>query len=129
MGSMPRGDDIVLWRAINRTRGTVLGSRVRTATSFLRRLKGLLGTRDLRKDEGLWIVPCSSIHSFGMRYPIDVCFLDRDGNVVGVFPDLSPNRMIRPVSRAAGALELPPGTLAETGTVQGDRVELIGNPS
>ncbi|GAB4372020.1 MAG: DUF192 domain-containing protein [Deltaproteobacteria bacterium] len=123
---MPETRDIVRWEAINRTRGTVLGFRVRTATTFCSRLKGLLGTRELARDEGLWIAPCASVHSFGMRYPIDVCFLDRDGMVVGLFPALSPNRVIRPVARAAGALELPAGTIAETGTERGDRVELIG---
>lgn len=114
------------WQAVNRTRGTVLGSRVRAATTFFGRLKGLLGTRELPREEGLWIVPCGSVHSFGMRYPIDVCFLDRDGVVVGLFPALSPNRVVRPIARAAGALELPAGAIAETGTRRGDRVELIG---
>lgn len=112
-------------KAINRTKGKVLGSRVRTAATFRRRLKGLLGTRELRRDEGLWIVPCTSIHSFGMGYPIDVLFLDAAGDVVGLFPAVSPNRVIRTVPRAAGALELPAGTLEATGTERGDRVEFV----
>lgn len=116
-------------QAINRTRGTILGSRVRTAASFLRRMKGLLGTRELRRDEGLWIIPCASIHSFGMGYPIDVCFLDAAGEVVGLFPGVAPNRVIRHVPRAAGALELPAGTLEATGTERGDRVEFVGSAS
>lgn len=129
MGRMSAGGNLVFWQAINRTRGTVLGSQVRAATTFLRRLKGLLGTRELRKDDGLWIAPCSSVHSFGMRYPIDVCFLDGAGEVVAVFPALSPNRMIRPVFRAAAALELPAGTLAATGTEKGDLLEFVGSGS
>lgn len=112
-------------KAVNRTKGKILGARVRTATTFPRRLKGLLGTRELRPDEGLWIVPCASIHSFGMGYPIDVLFLDAAGEVVELFPAVSPNRVIRPVPRAAGALELPAGTLEATGTERGDRVEFV----
>lgn len=60
-----------------------------------------------------------------MGYPIDVLFLDADGEVVGLFPAVSPNRVIRSVPRAAGALELPAGTLETTGTERGDRVEFV----
>jgi len=122
---VPAGGRGIRLQAINRTKGKILGSRVRTATTFRRRLKGLLGTRELPRDEGLWIVHCSSIHSFGMGYPIDVLFLDAAGDVVGLFPSVSTNRLIRPVPRAAGALELPAGALEETGTERGDRVVFV----
>lgn len=110
-------------RAVNRTKGRVLGHRVRKANSFFERLRGLLGTRGLEGGEGLWIVPCTSVHSFGMKYPIDVVFLDTAGTVVGVVPSLSPNRVTRWFLHASGALELPAGTIAETITERGDRVE------
>jgi uncharacterized protein len=90
-------------RVVNRTRGTVVGDRVRTARTFLSRLVGLLGTAAIADGEGLWIVPCRSVHTLGMRYPIDVAFLD-----------------------ARGALELRSGILAATGTVPGDRFEFEG---
>lgn len=115
--------------AVNRTKGTVLGARVRTATAFRDRLRGLLGTRELPRDEGLWIVPCAGIHSIGMGYPIDVLFLDAAGVVVGLYPAVPPNRVIRGVPRAAGALELPAGTLEATGTERGDRVEFVEGSS
>jgi len=113
-------------RVVNRTRGILLGGKVRTANTFLSRLAGLLGTAEIGEGEGLWIVPCRSVHTLGMRYPIDVAFLDAGGVVVGILAGLPPNR-IGPVFRgAAGALELPVGTVVATGTAPGDRLEFEG---
>jgi len=110
-------------RVVNRTRGTVVGERVRTAGTYLSRLVGLLGTAAIGDGEGLWIVPCRSVHTFGMRYPIDVAFLDAGGVVVGILEGFPPNRLGRVVRDARGALELRAGTLAATGTAPGDRLE------
>ena len=87
-------------RVVNRTREILLGDKVRTASTFLSRFVGMLGTDAVADGEELWIVPCRSVHTLGMRYPIDVAFLD-----------------------ARGALELRSGILAATGTVPGDRLE------
>ena len=113
-------------RVVNRTREIVLGDRVRTARTFLSRLVGLLGTSAIAEGEGLWIVPCRSVHTLGMRYPIDVAFLDARGVVVGTLEGLPPNRVGRVFRKARGALELRAGTLAATGTAPGDRLEFEG---
>ena len=110
-------------RVLNRTREIPPGDRVRTAQTFLSRLVGLLGTATIAEGEGLWIVPCRSVHTLGMRYPIDVAFLDARGVVVGILEGFPPNRVGRVVRDARGALELRAGTLAATGTVPGDRLE------
>jgi uncharacterized membrane protein (UPF0127 family) len=115
------GGDAV--RVVNRTRGILLGDKVRTAGTFLSRLAGLLGTAAIAEGEGLWIVPCRSVHTLGMRYPIDVAFLDARGVVVGILEGFPPNRVCRVYRDARGALELRAGTLAATGTAPGDRVE------
>jgi len=115
------GGDTV--RVVNRTRGILLGDKVRTARTFLSRLVGLLGTAAIADGGGLWIVPCRSVHTLGMRYPIDVAFLDARGVVVGLLEGLPPNRVGRVVRDARGALELRSGILAATGTVPGDRLE------
>ncbi|HEX7518801.1 MAG TPA: DUF192 domain-containing protein [Candidatus Deferrimicrobium sp.] len=112
---------------VNRTRGTVVGERVRTAGSFLSRLAGLLGTAAIAEGEGLWIVPCRSVHTLGMRFPIDVAFLDGRGVVVGILERVPPNRVGRVFRDARGALELRAGTLAATGTEPGDRLEFEGS--
>jgi uncharacterized membrane protein (UPF0127 family) len=118
------GEDTV--RVVNRTREIPLGDRVRTAQTFLSRLVGLLGTAAIAEGEGLWIVPCRSVHTLGMRYPIDVAFLDARGVVVGTLEGLPPNRIGRVFRDARGALELRAGTLAATGTAPGDRLEFEG---
>jgi uncharacterized protein len=113
-------------RVVNRTRGTVVGERVRTAGTFLSRLVGLLGTAAIAEGGGLWIVPCRSVHTVGMLYPIDVAFLDAQGVVVGTLEGFPPNRVGRVFRDARGALELRAGTLAATGTAPGDRLEFEG---
>lgn len=96
---------------------------MRAASTFLSRLVGLLGTSAIAEGEGVWLVPCRSVHTFGMRYPIDVAFLDPQGVVVGILERFPPNRVGRAFQDARGALELRAGTLASTGTGTGDRVE------
>lgn len=116
-------------RIINRTRGTVLAGDLRTADTFLSRLKGLLGASGPAEGEGLWIVPCRGVHTFGMRCPIDVAFLDEGRVVVGVLSRLPPNRVGGFFRSARGALELRAGTLEVTGTAPGDRLEFeVGPP-
>jgi len=110
-------------RVVNRTREIVLGDKVRTADTFLSRFVGLLGTAAIADGEGLWIVPCRGVHTLGMRYPIDVAFLDARGVVVGILEGLPPNRIGHVFRDARGALELRSGIFAATGTVRGDRLE------
>ena len=109
----------------NRTRGSLLGDRVERAGTFLARSKGLLGRESLREGEGLWIAPCRCVHTFGMRFPIDVLFLDWEGLVLGLHPNLPSARISRYFRRAAGVLELPAGTVLRTGTARGDLVEIL----
>jgi uncharacterized membrane protein (UPF0127 family) len=116
-----RGGDTV--HVVNRTRDILLADKVRTASTFLSRFVGLLGTAAIGEGEGLWIVPCRSVHTLGMRYPIDVAFLDARGIVVGILEGLPPNRVGLVFRGARGALELRSGVLAATGTSPGDRLE------
>ena len=110
-------------RVVNRTREMLPGDQVRTASTFFPRFVGMLGTAAIADGEGLRIVPCRSVHTLGMRYPIDVAFLDARGVVVGILEGFPPNRVGRVFRGARGALELRSGILAATGTVPGDRLE------
>jgi len=109
--------------ATNVSRGHVLADRVRSADSFGSRLVGLLGTRGLAEGEGLWLSPCSSVHTFFMRYAIDVLFLGRDGVLLHGL-SLRPWRMSRVIWKSHGVLELPFGALSRTNTRPGDRIDL-----
>ena len=106
----------------NLDRDAELGSRVGVADGWWSRSRGLLGRADLTAGEGLLLTPCRSIHMFGMRFPLDVAFLDRDGTVVETYADLAPGKHTRWHRAARHALELPAGTLAATRTGRGDRL-------
>ncbi len=110
-------------RVSNVTRGDVLGDAIRSADTFLLRLKGLLRRDGLAPGEGLWITPCNSIHSFGMRFPFDALFIGPDGTVVGLYERFRRNRISRFHRSARGVLELPAGTIERSGTEVGDEIK------
>ena len=99
-----------------------VAARVAVADRFWLRMRGLLGRGPLEGGEGLLISPCRAVHTIGLRYPIDVAFLDDGGTVVATYPALQPNRRTPWHSGAAWALELPAGTLEETATRTGQRL-------
>ena len=111
-------------KAVDLTSGKELALNLAVADSFFARLKGLLGKHELPPGEGLWIKPCGSVHTFGMRFPIDVAFLDRDMHVVAVAKTLRPNRVSPFCTKAFSVLELPAGTLDAAVTAVGDRIEI-----
>ncbi len=111
-------------RATNKTRGAALIERGRAATGHRDRMRGLLGCPGLDPGEGLMIAPCQSVHTFFMRFPIDVVYVDRGSKVVGLAPELKPNRVGPMVLRARFVLELPAGTIGRTGTRLGDELEV-----
>ena len=108
-------------RAANQ-RGLVLGNRIAVADRWWLRLKGLLGRSTLGPGEGLLLRPCRAVHMMGMRFPLDIAFLDPDGTVVATYPNLGPGGRTGWHQRADGALELPAGTLAASGTREGDQI-------
>lgn len=107
-------------RAVNSTRGTVLGERVRVAETGLSRIVGLLGERQLLPGDGLLIVPSQGVHTWGMLFPIDIAVLDRNWTVLALRRCMRQFRVTRVFWTAAAVLELPPGTLEESLTSVGD---------
>lgn len=86
-------------------------------------MKGLLGRRDLAQGEGLLLRPASSVHTFFMRFPIDVVFLDRDFTVVGIRKALPPWRVVgRRGSQSV--LELAAGEAERVDLGLGEHLEL-----
>jgi uncharacterized protein len=107
-------------RAVNSTRGTVVGESIRVADSPLTGIVGLLGERDLSPGDGLLIVPCHGVHTVGMLFSIDIVVLDSDWNVMEVRRDLRPFRMTRIFWKAAAVLELRSGGVESSRTRPGD---------
>jgi uncharacterized protein len=110
-------------RVRNSTRQTEVGNRVEVADTAARRNKGLLGCTGLETGEGLWIVPCEAVHTFAMKFALDLVYLDRNRRVVKIRHAVRPGR-ISGALRAHSVIELPPGTLATTQTLPGDILEL-----
>ena len=111
-------------QAVNRTRESVLANSLEVAATGDLRRKGLLGRTHLAPGGGLWIVPCESVHTFFMRFAIDLVYLDRRNRVRKVRRAVAPWR----VSACFGAhsvLELVPGTIKRTGTAKGDELEFL----
>lgn len=104
--------------------GAALADRVRCAHTHWTRLRGLLGTRPLESDGGLWLRPCRQVHMIGMRYPIDVVFLDDQLQVVRTVADLQPGTVSPKVAAATSVLEVQAGRLAALGIVQGQRLAI-----
>jgi uncharacterized membrane protein (UPF0127 family) len=109
-------------RVANQTKGRVLADRADIADTSAKRRTGLLKHKSLEPGEGLWIAPCEGVHTFGMKFPIDVIFLSRKKQVLKTRPAMVKRRIAFSL-RAYSVLELPAGTLAETGTVAGDQLE------
>src|SRR5262245_8378549 len=107
--------------------GAMVAERLRPAHTHWSRLKGLLGTSALAPGEGLWIKPCRQVHMFGMRYALDVVFLDDGGRVVRTVAGLKPNSISPKVAEAASVLELPVGTIARSGIDIGAQVKIDGS--
>jgi uncharacterized membrane protein (UPF0127 family) len=110
----------VVYRVVNKTRGTILGDQIREARDFRARFIGLMGRDELSSGQGLHLVPCNSIHTLFMRIPIDLAFLDSVGTVLKSVSALPPWRATRIIFGARSVLELPAGTLQKCCTSEGD---------
>jgi len=110
-------------KVTNPARGTVLATHLETASTGERRRKGLLGRTGLAHGEGLWIVPCESVHTFFMRFALDLVYLDRRQRVRKLRSAVGPWRVSACLS-AHSVLELPAGTIHATQTQRGDTLEI-----
>ena len=100
-----------------------MADRAEVADTSAKRRTGLLKHTGLAPGEGLWIVPCEGIHTFAMKFTIDVLFLNRKHKILKIRPNMVRRRIALSLL-AHSVLELPAGTLAETGTERGDQLEL-----
>ncbi|OVE75378.1 hypothetical protein BVX97_04715 [bacterium E08(2017)] len=91
----------------------VIFSNVNIAEKLSERMVGLLAHKELPAEHALWIDPCSSIHTFMMKFSIDVIFLDRDMTVVKICRDVAPGNMVFGGMSARSTVEIASGWLAE----------------
>ena len=108
----------------NASRDCVLGERVQIARTFFSRGRGLMFVPELPSGEGLIIDPCTSIHTFFMRIPIDVLYMDRSNTVLRADAEVVPWRIGPIFTGSKWVIELPAGTIAATGTSRGDVISV-----
>lgn len=108
----------------NLTRSTELATQAEVAKTSAARQKGLLGRTGLPEGGGLWIVPCESVHTFFMKFPIDLVYIDRKKTVKKVRRNVPPWRLSACLT-AHSIIELPAGVIDRSQTAPGDRLELV----
>ncbi|MEB8473941.1 DUF192 domain-containing protein [Acidithiobacillus ferriphilus] len=101
--------------------GQTFWSEVQMADSFLDRLQGLLGKTGFSDQQGLLLTACGSVHTVGMRFPIDVIFLDAELRILTCHPEVSAWRM-KSCRGAHMTLEVAAGGVARHGVVPGQRL-------
>ncbi len=109
-------------RVRNRDRGTIVAEAADVADSSAKRRTGLLKHERPEPGAGLWIAPCEAVHSFGMRFAIDVVYLDRKKKVRKVRREMVPKRLSACLT-AHSVLELPVGAIDASKTQAGDQLE------
>ena len=110
-------------RVRNQTRNTVLATAAEVADTSAKRRTGLLKHKGLAPGEGLWITPCESVHTFFMKFPIDLVYLDKKKKVKKVRHAVPAWRLSACLT-AHSILELPAGTARQTQTQAGDQLTL-----
>ena len=108
-------------RVTNLTRQTELGDSIDLADTSAKRRTGLLKHERLAAGEGMWIVPCASVHTFFMKFPIDLVYVGKDRRVRKVRHAVKPWRMSACLM-AHSILELPAGAAEKSGTQAGDEL-------
>lgn len=112
-------------RVVIRNSGQELVGNLIVADSILTRMKGLLGKDSLQSGSGLLLKPCKGVHTFGMRFAIDVVILDRENRVIAIKNRLKPNRMTAIYLSATTVLELPAATASAAKLSVGDFIEIV----
>jgi uncharacterized membrane protein (UPF0127 family) len=111
-------------RLVNRRNDAVVAKAVTTAVDSSSRRRGLLGLNEMPEGQALIIAPCYAIHTWFMRFAIDVVFVTKRGEVIKRCDAVSPWRMAV-AWRAFAVIELAAGALRASETVKGDMVEIV----
>jgi len=108
----------------NKTKKNTLAQEVILANNFWSRAKGLLGLKTLDNRSTLWISDCNSIHTFFMKFSIDLVFVDRDLKVCAVHRNVRPWRFRGPVWKAKSVFEFSTGAVPENFVEPGDQLHV-----
>jgi uncharacterized membrane protein (UPF0127 family) len=108
----------------NKSKNAVVASHLEEAKTFVARSRGLLGRSNLPKGHALWIHQCSSVHTWFMKFAIDVIFLDRNMKVKSIHRNVKPGRIVFPFIGAASVIEMEAGQLHSELVEKGDDLDV-----
>lgn len=111
-------------KIINQDKNIALAKDAALANTVFTRIVGLLGRSGLKEGEALVIKPCTSIHTFFMRFPIDIIFVDKNGRAIKLISSMEPFKLTGIYFKASFAIELPQGIIQATSTKEGDRISV-----
>lgn len=114
-----------IMKIVNATKNTVLADSTLIANTPTKRIIGLLGRKEFKPGEALFIKPCNSIHTFFMRFAIDVLFVDKHNRVIKAISFLKPFRITPIYFKAEFTIELPAARIHSTQTQEGDTISFI----
>jgi len=112
-------------RILNKNKNIILAEEAFVAKSLYSRIKGLIAREALLRQEALVINRCNSIHTFFMRFPIDVLFVDKKNKIVGIGLNIKPWRLSPIYWKAKFVVEFPAGVLLESKTQKGDELKFV----
>lgn len=111
-------------KIINKSKEILLVDQLIEAETFFSRLKGLLGRKDLGEGQGILIRPCNSVHTVGMKFSIDVAFVDKNGKVVHLIRDMKPGKFSPLIRESKYVLEVKSGSFSVDRLALGDFIGL-----
>jgi uncharacterized membrane protein (UPF0127 family) len=110
--------------SVLRKNGDIIVGTIEVADRWYQRMRGLLGRSQLESDRGMHITPCNGIHTFFMKFPLDLIFLNRSLEVVKIEKNVAPGRTVAGGVGAWSFLELAGGTLTIGELTVGDKITL-----
>lgn len=111
----------------NMSKKNILVKEVLLADSFYYRLKGLMGKKELKENEGLCLKPCKSVHTFFMKFNIDVLFVDNNDVVCGIVENLRPWQVSSYYRTSRYVIELKAGAIEKYKIELGDKINISSN--
>lgn len=106
---------------------SLIADKIECGNTFIKRFFGLMGRKSIAPDQGFYLEPCNSVHTFSMNFPIDVLFLAKDGTVLEIVQHMMPWRLKASKPNARITLELMAGTAGRFGISEGTRLTITSD--
>ena len=111
-------------KVLDKDTGVTIIENLKLAYSFMKRLKGLMFDKQMQPQSGVHIKPCTSVHTFFMKFPIDVIYVDKEMRIVGLEQSLKPGEIGKRYKNVHSVIELEAGKILELGIIVGQTLKI-----